>query len=419
MSTLNVTWDTVNKGSSVTFSNNNLTTFTPNYSNTARANFGKSSGKFYWEITLVSGYAMIGIVSKSESLTASNFSSNEVRYYYFLNGQRYPEATAYGTAYTNGDVIGIALDVDVGTITFYKNGVSQGISHSSMPSGELFPAVTSGSSSSGATFTANFGATPFAYTIPSGYKAYNNFNNEKFLLQSSSDEILSFVEGNDNSYSANLIPKMTSATAPSGKVEASSYYSSWYPYTAFNQVNTANGWMTLNDLNPWLSYEFPLPKIIAKYSLSSNSPTRIPKDWTFEGWNGTTWIVLDERVGVVDWITNTAKEFVFENTVAYSKYRINITQGNGGNGAYIAISGMQMMEVTVPKLISYPKTLSSPSSEQDFINHGLDDISIINLKENMRYKGYVNNKSTVLGSGKSFEHSVDLEKYKVKKIKFL
>jgi hypothetical protein len=28
--------------------------------------------------------------------------------------------------YTDNDVIGVALDLDAGTLTFYKNGVSQG-----------------------------------------------------------------------------------------------------------------------------------------------------------------------------------------------------------------------------------------------------------------------------------------------------
>ena len=32
----------------------------------------------------------------------------------------------YGETYTTGDVIGVAFDLDLGSITFYKNGVSPG-----------------------------------------------------------------------------------------------------------------------------------------------------------------------------------------------------------------------------------------------------------------------------------------------------
>jgi hypothetical protein len=66
-------------------------------------------------------------------------------------------------------VIGVALDLDAGTLVFYKNNTSQGTAYSSL-SGTFYPAVgdyTAGSSVA----TANFGQRPFAYTAPSGFKA--------------------------------------------------------------------------------------------------------------------------------------------------------------------------------------------------------------------------------------------------------
>ena len=56
---------------------------------------------------------------------------------------------SYGATFTYGDIIGVAIDLDSGTktLTFYKNGVSQGVAFNPDVSlGAWFPAVSSGSS---------------------------------------------------------------------------------------------------------------------------------------------------------------------------------------------------------------------------------------------------------------------------------
>jgi hypothetical protein len=68
-------------------------------------------------------------------------------------------------------VIGTALDLDTGTITFYKNGVSQGVAYTGI-SGTFTPMVLLNTSSN----SINFGQRPFAYTPPSGYVALNTYN---------------------------------------------------------------------------------------------------------------------------------------------------------------------------------------------------------------------------------------------------
>lgn len=52
-----------------------------------------------------------------------------------------------------------------------------------------------------------------------------------------------------------------------------------------------------------------------------------PGTWTFEGWNGSTWTILDERIDYLAY--DNAKSVFFRlpsNTVAYSKYRLNVTK---------------------------------------------------------------------------------------------
>jgi hypothetical protein len=56
------------------------------------------------------------------------------------NGDSYNNNTLipYISALSNGDIVGVALDLDAGTLTYYVNGVSQGTAFSGL-SGEFFP----------------------------------------------------------------------------------------------------------------------------------------------------------------------------------------------------------------------------------------------------------------------------------------
>ena len=80
--------------------------------------------------------------------------------------------SAYGATFTTNDVIGVALDMDSGTLTFYKNNTSQGTAFTGL-SGSFFPAFSGQTSDSAAV---NFGQRPFSYTPPTGYVALNTYN---------------------------------------------------------------------------------------------------------------------------------------------------------------------------------------------------------------------------------------------------
>jgi len=146
------------------------------------ATMGVSSGKWYWEATFVSGNgtnnSFLGVVAGQLQNTTPNdlgYYSNEYAYK-SGNGYKYTNntQTAYGASYTSGDVIGFALDLDSGTLTFYKNNTSQGVAFSSLPLGDYyFPAFDTYYNN---TFAFNFGQRPFAYTPPSGYKSINTYN---------------------------------------------------------------------------------------------------------------------------------------------------------------------------------------------------------------------------------------------------
>ena len=122
-----------------------------------------STNQYYWEFTINSGDAVFGIVPIT---TLPSNTSRTGSYGYYNNGNKYSgtTASAYGTGFTSGAIIGVA--VGSGTITFYRNGVSQGAAFTGL-TGIFKPAIWEVV----CTATANFGQRPFAYTAPSGFKA--------------------------------------------------------------------------------------------------------------------------------------------------------------------------------------------------------------------------------------------------------
>jgi hypothetical protein len=165
-------------GSPATISNGNLDAVTPSsgYGFTT-GTIAASSGKWYWEYVATAGSNF----SLGFGLTtcAKTYAGDTGSYMYYSNdGKTYANAGAgvtYGATWTTNDVIGVALDLDAGTATFYKNNVSQGQAFSGL-SGTFFPVFSDQSPSASNTFTANFGQRPFSYTPPSGYVALNTLN---------------------------------------------------------------------------------------------------------------------------------------------------------------------------------------------------------------------------------------------------
>jgi hypothetical protein len=168
--------------STPTVSNANLRVVTPSTGGgLIRGTIGVSSGKWYWEATLTSQaqYAQTGITSVQYTASAYSYLEQVPGAMYFIHGNKGTGPTgtnvAYGSTVADGDVVGVALDMDAGTLTFYKNGVSMGTAFTSI-SGTYLPSFGDSANSISSTFDVNFGQRPFAYTIPSGFKSLNTYN---------------------------------------------------------------------------------------------------------------------------------------------------------------------------------------------------------------------------------------------------
>jgi hypothetical protein len=173
------TWNPLDKNASITLSDGNLKLAVGNVNSSVRSTFAASSGKWYWEITITSssGYGTVGVTNSLHSLSSSPGNSTVGVGYRCSDGGKVINGTytaSYGASYTTGDVIGVALNMEDGEVTFYKNNVSQGVAATGL-SGTLFAAAGNENNNS-LTWTANFGQSALTYTPPTGFLELNTAN---------------------------------------------------------------------------------------------------------------------------------------------------------------------------------------------------------------------------------------------------
>jgi len=158
-----------------TYANGNLDC-TVTGTRAAVATISVTSGKWYWEVVPTGNTGsvnyMIGVADANTPISTRSYTGAN-GWAYFQSGSKFNNnsGAGYGASYTTNDVIGVALDMDAGTVTFYKNGTSQGVAYSTLSGKAIQPMVSDGSSVHTMNYTGNFGQRPFAYTAPSGFKA--------------------------------------------------------------------------------------------------------------------------------------------------------------------------------------------------------------------------------------------------------
>jgi hypothetical protein len=116
--------DVNSDGLSNNINNGNLYSSNPDTDyDQVRATFYLKAGKWYWEVlALFTSTQQFGVVQKNYA------GGNGERRMYQNNALKYSSSSSsYGAPFTNGDVIGIFLDLDNGEITFYNNGTTQNV----------------------------------------------------------------------------------------------------------------------------------------------------------------------------------------------------------------------------------------------------------------------------------------------------
>jgi hypothetical protein len=166
-------------------------------SDTAISNFGVSTGKWFWEVQVVTDQDGIAIGACNEGFhlnaelgyNSPASQANGKVFGYYGSGSKFTTIgdgthfSAYGSAIAVNDIIGVALNLDSNEVTFYKNGSSQGtFSITALGSGEnYFPAIGNWSASA-VVANYNFGSPPF--TISSGNADANGYGNFEYAVPS-------------------------------------------------------------------------------------------------------------------------------------------------------------------------------------------------------------------------------------------
>jgi hypothetical protein len=102
---------------------------------------------------------------------------------------------------------------------------------------------------------------------------------------------------------------------------------------AFN--GSAAGLWAASTTSGWLRVDYAVPVTVARYRITARedvNAVNTPKDWTFEGWNGASWVVLDTRTAETGWALGEQRAYnIPAGSIApFTAYRINVSSAESG-----------------------------------------------------------------------------------------
>ena len=131
-----------------------------------------------------------------------------------------------------------------------------------------------------------------------------------------------------------LMPAMTSNTTPSGTITSTSLQAG-VAWKGFDDSLSDDSYIYMNGGAPWwFVYQFPTAKVAQGYTIYPQGTQYWPLAWQFLGSNdGTNWTVLDTR-SVATGYTGL-QTFTFNNSTAYTHYKLNITSCSSGTYCWL------------------------------------------------------------------------------------
>ncbi len=185
------TLNPADKAVAITLSNGNLTATHGAFVSwgTAKSTTSHSSGKYYWEwtVTNLAIASFTGAGFSNAAATVENYEGSSANGISIVtDGSVYQSGSGTATiaSSTTGDIIGLAIDIPHQTLWVRKNGglwngsggadPATNVGGVSLPSGLASGSIFAGIEvqSSLDAGTANFGATAFTQTVPSGFSAW-------------------------------------------------------------------------------------------------------------------------------------------------------------------------------------------------------------------------------------------------------
>lgn len=136
-----------------------------------------------------------------------------------------------------------------------------------------------------------------------------------------------------------LVPTLTQSTS---QAFSSGNYSADYPEWRAFDASASSMWISSLKTTPAiLGFDSGAALRVTRYAITySNGSilTRAPKNWVFEGWNGSTWLTLDTRNNQTGWAGFERREFTVAMPGSYTKHRIRISDDNDARAGVEVIS---------------------------------------------------------------------------------
>lgn len=176
-STTYAKWNSIDKDADIVLSGSDLVASNVNGNNgMVRSNIGKSSGKWYWEITITAiDNSSWGIGIANSSATLAWYPGQDTNGWAYWMGVNPDEKltndvlSGYGSGNAaTGNIVSVLLNMDAGEVSFRLQNTDVGVAFTGL-TGTIYAAV--GNNNALFTATANFGASPFTYTVPAGYNS--------------------------------------------------------------------------------------------------------------------------------------------------------------------------------------------------------------------------------------------------------
>jgi len=351
---------------------------------------GVSSGKWYCELTCGStvGSPMLGVVPFDQRNTGQypGQSANGIGW---DGGTLYRNnatlISSYGSAFSNGEVNAIMLDLDNNQVTFRQANTAKATVDLNTPQGTTYYFYfRNGGASSANNATVNFGASDFTYSIPTGYSklAQDNITSSDQFISA-----LSWIKNRDATDNQMWFDRVRGATkdlhSNATAIEVTnvntlqSFLAGGVQVGDDAEVNTASesfvlwNWMmeatgsgssyTGGDINTTALVDTTLGMAVGTYSGSNSNQTiqtglTNPKMVIIKRLNDTyNWAVWHEALtDDYSLFLNTASTEADNNyfdtsentsTLFYLKGNSNATSISGGNFVYLAFADSQFISV--------------------------------------------------------------------------
>ena len=140
------------------------------------------------------------------------------------------------------------------------------------------------------------------------------------------------------------------------EVSCSSRYSNYYAAQAIDGSSSTK--CVINGSSGWLEIKCPTGRVPRKLTLTSgtNYLTEYPKDFTLEASNTGSFSGEEDTLltvtGSTGWSASETREWEFENTTAYTYFRLDVTANDGGGN--LSIQDLELIPASYEVLSGWP-----------------------------------------------------------------